>query len=234
VLDGKTGFEPATVVVAIVEVASPPASVELASGPATAFVEVVGAGTKTVTVTMTVFGGPPGIVEPGTCTMMICGGAVASGEVLVVDVAPVSTGVSTVASRSVTAGTVVSGVRPDRLMSEATIDPVTEAAPMIAAAIIGPHFVKLMRPWLCGATLPSADELAPAPSSFTPTACHRHESDCGFTKTVRNGAQTTGPTTHCGLAFTRAGCFLWNGPLKDELGSLRSASPSWRRFLPLR
>ncbi len=226
-------FAPATVVlVALVEVASPPVSVELASGPAT-FVEVVGAGTNTVTVTMTVFGGPPGIVEPGTCTMMICGGAVISGAVLVADGSPGSTNVST-ASEAVTEGTVVSEVRDDRLMSEATIDPVTEATPMMAAAMIGPHFVKLKRPWLCDATFPSVDELVPSPCSFTPTACHRLETDRGFTKTVRNGAQTTGPATHCDLPFARAGCALWNGPLKDELGSLRLASPSWRRFLRLR
>ncbi len=103
---------------------------------------IVGAGTSTVTVTMTVIGGPPGTVDPGTCTMMTCGGAVAGS-----DVGP-GTVVGSVSVEDVEVDVVVSAVRPDRLISDAMIDPATEATPMIAAAIIGPHLVRLMRPAL--------------------------------------------------------------------------------------
>lgn len=157
--------------------------------------------------------------------MMTCGGAVTRGAVFVVEVAvKAAAGSRAMLSMGPRAmlsdGTVDVVVRPERLMSDATIEPVTEATPMMEAAMIGPHLVKLIRPWLCGATEP-----VPSSCSFTLTAWHRHESDRGFTETVRNGAQATGPTTHCAVTVLRSGCFLWNTPLRDELGSPPLASP---------
>ncbi len=105
-----------------------------------------GAGTSTVTVTITVFGGPPGNVEPGTWTMITCGGAVSGGAVGTGRVVDVTTEVVDVV--------VVSGDLSDRLINDAMIDPVTDATPIIAAAMIGPHLVRLMRPALATVSAP--------------------------------------------------------------------------------
>ena len=51
----------------LVEVVAPFTSVDVASFAGCPFVDgAVGAGTNTVTVTITVLGAPPGIVDPGT------------------------------------------------------------------------------------------------------------------------------------------------------------------------
>ncbi len=82
--------------------------------------------------------------------MITWGGAVA-GIMAGIDVTPIDVVVDQTTEDDVL---VVSGARPDRLMSDATMDPVTEARPMIAAAMMGPHFVRLMRPALATVAAP--------------------------------------------------------------------------------
>jgi hypothetical protein len=130
----------------------------------------------------------------------------------------------------VSTGTVVSTLRFDRLISEAMTEPVTEAMPMIPAAMIGPHLVRLMRPAMC--SLADSGELCP-PSLSALTAISLSQADRWFIHIHDNQADGTGRTTHCARRFIWARWRPWNdqetdGPASPPLVS-RLRLPSSRQ-----